>query len=138
MTDATPGDTTAGGLRGALARMGAATLILLRTRLDLASVEFAEERERAKTRVILIAVAVVFLAFAVLAASALVVVVFWDTHRVAAVAAVTLLHLAIGVGALLRLQAELKTGQAPFAATLAELERDRDWLAGELRRRAEP
>jgi uncharacterized membrane protein YqjE len=136
MTDAVPGSAPTGGLRRALARAGAASLNLLRTRLELASVEFAEEREHAKTRVILLGVAVMFLAFGVLAASALVVLLFWDTHRVAAMAAVTGVHLAIGLGAVWHLRSDDRP--PPFAATLAELERDHEWLAGEMRDKAEP
>jgi uncharacterized membrane protein YqjE len=80
-------------------------------------------------------VAVLFLGFAVLLASALVVVLFWDTHRVAALAAVTLVHAAIGIVALLRLKAGFRAAPAPFSATLAELKRDGEWLTGELHER---
>ena len=60
-------------------------------------------------------------------------IIFWDSHRVTAIAAVTAVHLAIGVGALLRLRAAERAAPPPFQATLAELERDRQWLAGEMR-----
>ena len=133
MSDGTPGHAPAGGLRRALARAGSATVELLRTRVELAALEFAEERERAKLGIIMAVIAATFFAFAVLCASALVVLVFWDTHRVAAIAAVTVVHLAIGVGALLRLRASQRSAPSPFQATLAELERDRLWLAGEMR-----
>ena len=134
MSDESPGYAPAGGLRRALARVGAAALELVRTRIELAALEFNEERERAKLNLILVFVAGTFLAFAVLCASAMVVVIFWDTHRVAAIAAVTAVHLAIGIGALLRLLASQRAAPpTPFQATLAELERDRQWLAGEMR-----
>ena len=38
-------------------------------------------------------------------------------------------------GVLLRLQSDSKTAPAPFEATLAELERDHEWLVGELQDR---
>lgn len=133
MSDDTPGYAAAGGLRRALARAGVAAVELARTRVELAALEFGEERERAKLLLLLAIVAATFLAFAVLCASALVVVMFWDTHRVAAIAGVTALHFAIGVGALLRLNANKRSAPPPFKASLAELERDRQWLAGELR-----
>lgn len=132
MSDGTSGNAPPAGLRQALARAGAATLELVRTRVELAALEFSEERERAKQRLILAVVAATFFAFAVLCASALVVLAFWDTHRMAAIAAVTLLHLAIGVGALLGLRSSQRSAPPPFRATLAELERDRQWLAGEM------
>ena len=133
MSDGTPGSASTGGLRRALARVGAAAAELVRTRIELAALEFAEERERAKIRLLLAVIAATFFAFAVLCASALVVLVFWDTYRVAAIGAVTALHLAIGAGALWRLRATQDTAPPPFQATLAELERDRQWLAGEMR-----
>ena len=133
MSDATPGSAASGGLRGAFARIGVAAVELLRTRLELASLEFAEERERAKERLVLMVVAALFGAIALLAVSALVVLCFWDTHRVAALAAVTVVYVAICVGAILRLKQSLHSAPAPFAQTLAELERDREWLSATLR-----
>jgi uncharacterized membrane protein YqjE len=133
VSDGTPGTAPSGGLRRALARAGASVLGLVRTRLQLASVEFAEERERVRSRLILAMVAAMFFAFGVLALSALVVLLFWDTHRVAALAAVTALHFAIGAGAWWRLKAQQRSAPQPFAATLSELERDREWLAAEMR-----
>ena len=120
------------GLRRALTRAASAAVELLRTRVELAALEFAEQRERAKLTLVVGVIAATFFAFAILCASALVVLLFWDTHRVAAIAAVTLVHLAIGLGALWRLKAVQREATPPFEQTLAELDRDRRWLAGEL------
>lgn len=125
------------GLRAALARTGDAALGLVRTRLELAALEFSEERERAKTTVVLTAVAGVFLGFALLWLSVLVVFLLWDTNRVAAVVGVTLVHLAIGAWALLRLREHQKSASQAFALTLAELDRDRRWLVGGLHSNAD-
>ena len=138
MTDGTPATTPAGGLRSALARAGTSLFGLVRTRLELASVEYLEAREQVLTRVVLTAVVVIAFAFAVLMASALVVVLFWDSHRIAALAAVTLVYAAIGAGAWWRLKVTGRAAPAPFAATLAELERDGEWLSEALRNRANP
>jgi uncharacterized membrane protein YqjE len=70
----------------------------------------------------------VFLALGLLLAALLVVVVFWETHRVAAAAAVTVLYLAIGTWALLRLKEKARASPPPFEATLAELARDLEML----------
>jgi uncharacterized membrane protein YqjE len=133
-----PGIAPAGGLRRALAKAGASLLALVRTRIELASVEFSEERQRAVSRIILAVVAATFIAFAVLLASALVVLLFWDTHRIAALAAVTVVHAAIGTGALLRLRADQRTAPTPFAATIAEFERDGQWLSDAVSERTNP
>jgi uncharacterized membrane protein YqjE len=131
VSDGAPGGS-GGGLRGALARLGAGAVGLVRTRLELAALEFDEERRRALESVVLVLVAVLFFAFAVLAASALVVVWFWETQRIAALWGVTIAYVVIGVAALWRLSARRRTDARPFAATLAELERDRAWLAEQL------
>jgi uncharacterized membrane protein YqjE len=68
-------------------------------------------------------------ALAVLVASLLVVVLFWDTHRIAALCAVMIVYALLGVVALWRLAEQKKSETPAFAATLAELERDREWLA---------
>ena len=126
MTDGAPGGS---GLRGALAQLGASLLALLRTRLELASLELEEVREQTVRRLVLALVALHFLTFTVFAASALIVVWFWDTHRFAALGAVTLFFLLVALAALWRLRAGMRGAAQPFAATLAELERDRTWLA---------
>lgn len=127
MSEGTPPGGS-GGLRGALARLGAAGIEFSRTRVELATVEFAEERERTTRRIAFVAAAALGFGFALLGASALVVVWFWDTHRLVALGAVTVVYALIGVVAVVRLQALQRDAPKPFATTLAELERDRDWL----------
>jgi uncharacterized membrane protein YqjE len=129
LTDDTPGTGSAPGLRGAVTRLGAAALALLRNRAELASVEFAEERARAKAQFVLLVVAMLAFSFALLALSALVVVCFWETHRLAALAALVVFYLAIGAVAMWRIGVAAERTAPPFAGTLAELERDREWLA---------
>jgi uncharacterized membrane protein YqjE len=118
----------AGGISGALTRLSAALVSLVHTRAALASVEFAEERERAVARLVLLVVAAVAFGFAALFASALVAVWFWDTYRLAAIAGVMLFWAAVGAIAMLRLGQRRRSAPRAFAATLAELERDRAWL----------
>jgi uncharacterized membrane protein YqjE len=129
VSDETPGAAPEPGLRGALARLAAAAVALVGTRVELASIEFAEERERARDRLILVAVALTGFGFALLAASAFVVVLFWEAHRLEAIAGVCLFYLAVGGIAAWKLAAGRGNAPAPFAGTLAELERDREWLS---------
>ena len=117
-----------GGISGALAQLAASLVALLHTRFELATVEFEEERERAKDMLVLTVIATVFFSFALIVLSVLVVFVFWDTHPVTALIGVMIVYLAIGVGALVVLQRRRET--RPFAATLAELEKDVDSLRG--------
>jgi len=117
------------GLRTAAAQFADTLLGLGRTRLELAAVEFEEARARAAERLVLSLVAGLCFALAVLVASMLVVVLFWDTHRIAALCAVTIVYALLGLVALWRIALQRKTEKPAFAATLAELERDREWLA---------
>ncbi len=118
-----------GGLSGAIARLGESALGLVRTRIELAALEFSEEQERRKEQLLLLGVAAIAFAFALFAASAFVVAYYWESYRLAALAGVTILYLLIGVAALWRMEAQGRTTRRPFAATLAELERDRQWLS---------
>lgn len=122
---AEPGtERPAAGFVGALSGMAATAVALLRTRLELATVEFEEERERIKVMLVLIVVATVFACFAVIAVSVWVVVWFWDSHPLAAIAGVAIFHALIAGGAVLAMKQQAQG--RPFAATLAELERDAD------------
>lgn len=138
MSEANAESPLGGGLRGALEQFGASMLGLIRTRLELASLEFAEERERTMRRVILLVVAALFCASAAVAASGLVVLYFWETNRVAALAAVALWYLAIGVGAILKLRASFRSAPSPFTQTVAEFKRDGEWISGVTRGRGRP
>jgi uncharacterized membrane protein YqjE len=120
-----------GGVMGAMAQLGASALAILRTRLELASVEFAEARERIKEMVLLAAVGTVLGLFALLFASLFVIAWFWDDYRLEAVGGVTLFYIAITVLVFARLRKISRDAPAPFAATLEELEND----AAALRRR---
>jgi uncharacterized membrane protein YqjE len=133
VSDGTP-PAGAHGLSGALARLAGALVDFGRTRLELASVEFGEERERTFERMLLTVTAALGFGFALLAASAFVVVWFWDTHRLLALAGVTLFYALVGVVAVLRLRDQRQSAPRPFAATLTELERDRQWLGERLGR----
>ena len=114
--------------RDAAARFVNSALALLHTRAELASIEFAEERERLKRTAMMMAGAVFMLSFAVLGVAAWIVVYFWDTHRLEAIAVVTLVFALAGGWMLWRNAAAWRDAPRPFSATLAELEKDRTWL----------
>ncbi len=127
------------GVRGSTMRLGSALLGLARSRLELASVEFAEERDRIQQQLALLLAAAGMLLFAVLFAAMWVVVYYWDTARLTAIAVVALVFVAAGVTLLmLRAQAS-RSAPHPFAATVAEFESDRKaFAAGEHGARSAP
>src|SRR5215467_13703864 len=118
----------AGGISGALSQLAASIVALFHTRFELATVEVEEEIERAKDMLVLTVIATVFFSFALIVLSVLVVFLFWETHPVGALIGVTLVYLAIGAAALVVLRRNRETH--PFAATLAELEKDVQSLRG--------
>jgi len=126
-----PGPTTEGRKAGeSLQALVASLLALVRNRVELAVVEFREERERRKQMVLLGIVAGVFFALAALLFALFIVVLFWDSHRIAAAAGVTVVYLAIAAGALASLRKRLRELPPPFEASLAELARDVEALRG--------
>lgn len=114
------------GLAAALSGIGTTLVALLRTRLELATIEFEEERERIKLSLVLIVVAAGFGCFTLVALSVLVVVLLWDLYPLAALSGLVVVYGVIATGALVALRRLL--ARRPFAATLSELERDAEVL----------
>jgi len=120
-------------LRSSFARLSDAALALLRTRGELAAIEYAEERERLKRSAITLAIALLMAAFALAGVGMWIVVYFWDTGRLTAIAVVTLVYAALAF-ALWRVdRARSEANPAPFAGTLAEIDKDRQWLSRQTR-----
>jgi uncharacterized membrane protein YqjE len=118
------------GPAASLRALGATLFEVVATRAELAAVEFREEGERHKQAIMLSAVAAMFLAMGLLLAAVFVVVLFWDTHRLLALAAVTVFYLGIAALAYLRLKRDARAAPPPFEATLRELAADREMLRG--------
>lgn len=112
------------GVGHAVARLVDSLLALAITRGRLAGLELVEERERLLRRLALIVAGILLLTLAVLFLGLLVVAAFWDTHRLAALVWTGLAFLVTGV-LLCRAGLASREGDAPFAATLAEFEKDR-------------
>jgi uncharacterized membrane protein YqjE len=117
-------------LRGASSRLAASLLGLVRTHLELASVEFSEERDRIQQQLTLLVAAIGLLLFAVLFFAGWIVVYFWDTHRLTAIASIAFVFAATGAVLLLMRAQAARSAPTPFAATMAEFERDRVAFAG--------
>lgn len=124
-----PAPSGAAGLKSAVTRVAASALSLLHTRIELAFVELAEERERLQVRLALLLGGLFLLQLGAMALGALVVVHFWDSHRLAGILGVALVYFIAGIALLRAARARGRDAQIPFAATLAELEKDREWLA---------
>jgi uncharacterized membrane protein YqjE len=115
-------------LRDAVSRLGDALLGLTRTRLELVSIEYAEERSRIVRQLAYLVAGLGCLLIALLFGAAGVVMFFWDTHPFAAVVGVVVVFAGTGVVMLWRRAEISHTAPTPFAASLAELEKDRSAL----------
>lgn len=120
------GSRAPGPLRGLLS----SALGLLQSHVELAGIELQEEKERLRQATVLVVLAVTGFALGLLMLSGLLVVAFWDSHRVLVLTLLTVGYLAMGVGAVVVLRRHLTDQPQPFAATLAELEKDRERLRG--------
>jgi|KBSMisStaDraftv2_1062788.scaffolds.fasta_scaffold12345_8 uncharacterized membrane protein YqjE len=117
-------------LRGSAARLGASLLGLVRTRLELASLELAEQRDRVQQQLTLLLAAMAMFMFAVLFLASWVIAYYWDTHRLTAIAIVAVVFAGAGAALLALRSQAASVAPTPFAATIAEFERDRAMLAG--------
>ena len=116
--------TRSGGLSDSIFRLGGTALALLRTRFELATLEFEEERERATELLVLVLSGVLLALFALLFASIFVIAYFWEGYRLSAIAGVTLFYVALAILTFMRLKRRRREKPTAFAATLAELGHD--------------
>lgn len=115
----------ASGLKDSASRALGSTLGLLHSRLELASLELAQERERLYVRLGLLFAAVLLMVFGVLGLGVLIALYFWETQRMAAVLAPTILCICAGFLLFQKSKTMGKTDALPFAATLAQFDKDR-------------
>ena len=118
------------GLLGSARLVLGALVDIGQTRLQLASTELEEERLRIAELLVFAAAALFFLGLGIVLATLLLVLVFWDGPRVLALSAVTAVFLALGIGLALTWRRKSRAKPPLLGATLAELQRDRDALAG--------
>lgn len=109
-------------------RVAATLVAMVGTRLELAAVEFQEDARRLLGYLAWSLLAAFLAAGAVMLAALFVILLFWDTYRLQAVAAMAAV-LAIGAGLIVMSVRSKLNAQTPlFAATLAELRNDIDYV----------
>jgi uncharacterized membrane protein YqjE len=112
----------------AAGRVAATLAAMVGTRLELAAVEFQEDARRLLGYLAWSLLAVFLAAGSILLAALFVILLFWDTYRLQAVAAMAAV-LATGAGLIVMSVRSRLDSQAPlFAATLAELRKDVEYL----------
>ena len=109
-------------------RLGAAVLGLLHGHVELFGIELQEQKARTLSLLLFAGLALVFALLLLVALSALVLVLLWDSYRLAGVIGLCVFY---GVAALycgLRLKAAVFDESSPFSSTLEELANDRERL----------
>ncbi|MDE2128372.1 MAG: phage holin family protein [Betaproteobacteria bacterium] len=98
------------------------------TRLALLTVELQEEKLRLARLLFMTVLTALFLGFAAVFAVLWVTVALWDDHRLLALGLSTGLFLVLGLAAASVAARTVAAGSRLFAASLAELDKDRDAL----------
>lgn len=105
-------------------RIASTLVAMVGTRLELAAVEFQEDARRLLGYLAWSLLAVFLAAGSIMLAALFVILLFWDTYRLQAVAAMAAV-LAIGAGLIVMSVRSRLNAQTPlFADTLAELRKD--------------
>lgn len=119
-SDAVP----APGLMGSARRLVRTALGLVATRLQILGTEVEEEQYRFLELVTALAAMIFCFGTAVILGVLFVVVLLWDTHRLATLGVFTVLFAAAGVAGLAFLKRRRRRRQRLFAATLGEIAKD--------------
>lgn len=114
--------------RPSLRRFGAAFLGLLHDHVELFGIELQEQKANTLRLLLFAGLALVFALLLLVGLSLLVLIVFWDTNRLAAALGLCLFYV---IGSLFcgwRLYQSINDESSPFSATLEELANDRERL----------
>lgn len=126
MADSTSG--TGKGLLESLTLLAATLVAIMHTRLHLLSADLEEEREHLVLLLVLALTALFCVGVGVVLSTILLVVLYWDTHRLLVLGLCAGFFLISGAAAWAFAVHKAKTKPRLFAATLAELFKDRQQL----------
>ena len=120
--DATQGPAT--NLLRSLVQLGGTLLGAAQTRIELLTTEISEDLERGLQILLWALVTVLAGIFGILLAGLTIIVLFWDTHRIAAAVGVTAAFLLLALVAGLLFRKQLHVKPRLLDATRTELRRD--------------
>jgi uncharacterized membrane protein YqjE len=109
-----------------LKKMGSSFVGLLQGHVELFAIELQEEKSRVFSLMVLAGLSLVFALLLLFGLSTLVLIYFWDTHRLGAGIGISLFYLLallISAGATVNMA---RQAQAPFRASLDELARTKE------------
>ncbi len=125
MFDAPP---SSGGWFESLRRLGESFLALLRSRFELFTVEWQEEKLRLLNLLVWLGLALALGTAGVLVAIIALALWLWAVAGYAGLIALAVVALAIAFGILWAIRRKIKTGPVPFAQTVAEFRKDGECL----------
>ena len=117
------------GLFASVRQLLATALEMAQVRLALFSTELEQEKLRIFQALLLAGAGMWLLAMGTVLVCGFVLMLFWDSYRLAAVGLLAVLFVGGGALALYAASRRLRNPGGPFQATLAELGQDRDGLA---------
>jgi len=123
MSERTPGGSK--GLLESLTILAGTLVAIAHTRLELLSADMEEERAHFFSLLMLTLAALLCLGIGVVLATILLVVAFWDTHRLLALGALAGFFLVTGMAVWAFALHKARTKPRLFAASLSELFKDR-------------
>ena len=109
-------------------RLGAAVLGLLHSHIELFGIELQEQKARTVSLLLFAGLALVFALLLLIGPSALVLILVWDTYRLAGIIGLCVFYSLAALFCGLRLKAAVFDESSPFHATLEELANDRKRL----------
>ena len=116
------------GLFGSLRTLLATAVAIAGTRLEILATEYELEKRRLSRMLTLWTALAFCTAMAFIFLSLLVVMLFWDEHRVAAMSGIVAAYALLAVGAAVWLRHEMRRGSQFLSASLVELRKDRQAL----------
>lgn len=116
------------GLFASLTEVAGTLVGIVHTRLHLLSIDLEEDRDRILSLLALGLVALFCFGVGVILGTLLLIVAFWDTHRLLVLGVLTGSFLAIGITALIYAIYKIRTMPKLFAASMTELLKDKQQL----------
>jgi uncharacterized membrane protein YqjE len=105
-------------------RLGSTLVDMVHTRLELAAVEVEEESQRMLGYLLFSLLALILFGVAFLLLAFLVIVLFWDTHRIAATGGMAALFLAAGAIIAMKVKSGFDSKPRLLENTIEELRKD--------------
>ena len=117
-----------GGFFDSLRGIGATLIAIVQTRLELLSTEIEEEKVRLGWLLLMAGIALFFFGLGLLVVTLLIIITFWETHRLFIVGALAVLYLAVGTGLWLVFLNKARAKSPLFNSSIEELSKDRERL----------